>query len=382
MSPARRVAIYRTSLLPGSETFIRDQAMALNRWEPVLVGRRALANGLDLTGLHTEIVPYDSGLPGRLFRQWRWRPERSLIRYLRSTGARLVHAHFGTDATDIWPTVKSVGLPMVVTLHGYDISTHRSWWEAGHGGFFRREYPSRLLRMSHDPSVSFLAVSRPIAARAVDLGIPEEKVVVSHLGIDTNRFRPSGTPIDQRRNRVLFVGRMVEKKAPLLMVRAFVDILTRVPDAELVMIGAGPLLPKARALASSLNLPVHFLGAQTPESVQMNLHHSKVFCLPSVTAANGDTEGLPISVLEAMACGIPVVTSASGATGEAVLHGVNSFCFTENDRQMLCEHVTHLLSDRSLLRHISDEARSQAVRLFSISKSVTALQEHYSRTCS
>src|SRR5690606_12677303 len=128
--------------------------------------------------------------------------------------ADLVHAHFGIDATDIWPSVKKAGLPMLVTLHGYDINIDREWWEDGHEGLRRRVYPQRLLTMAKDPKVHFIAVSQAIKKRAIEFGITPEKITVSYIGVDTDRFKPAGLPLSERKRRVLFVGRMVEKKAP------------------------------------------------------------------------------------------------------------------------------------------------------------------------
>src|SRR5699024_5679577 len=147
-------------------------------------------------------------------------------------------------------------------------------------------------------------------------GIPDEKVTVSYIGVDTQRFQPQGRPVTQRLKRILFVGRMVEKKAPQLLVRAFAQARKNVEDAELVMIGDGPLLEETRALAVHLGAPVTFLGTCPHSEVQKQLHQARVMCLPSVTAENGDAEGLPTVIVEAQACGVPVVTSARGGATE------------------------------------------------------------------
>ena len=236
-----RVAIFRADLLPVSETFIRDQASALVHWQPVLLGLRELPEGLETPGIQREIVPSGNRVSNTL-RFWFSHPNPHLVRRLKEIDIGLVHAHFGTDASDIWPSVKAAGLPMLVTLHGYDITIHREWWEAGHGGLRRRVYPRRLLHMAEYPTVHFIAVSKAVKERAIKFGIPEGKITVAYIGVDTRRFKLGGLPLEQRRKRILFVGRMVEKKAPLLMIRAFADVRRVIPDAELAMIGDGPCL--------------------------------------------------------------------------------------------------------------------------------------------
>lgn len=337
----KKVIIFRKDLLARSETFIKEQARFLALWEPVLVGYDRVKDGLDLGSLEVRIIPGAAAKTvGRYvlrLHQLLGLPHRSTVVALRATGARLVHVHFGTDATDIWPSVKAAGLPMTVTLHGYDINVHRQWWEAGHGGVHRRVYPRRLLQMAQEPAVHFIAVSRAIKRRAIEYGIPEDKITVCYIGVDTERFKPGGLPTDQRRERILFVGRMVEKKAPLLLIRAFAEVRKQVPEAELAMIGDGPLLKDARLLAQALDVPVEFLGAQFTDVVLAQLHLARIFCLPSVTAENGDAEGFGLVILEAQASGVPVVTSALGGAAEGVLDGRTGHIFEEHDMHAMVQ---------------------------------------------
>lgn len=373
----KRVAIFRSDLLSISETFIREQVAALRTWEPVFVGRRPVAGGLQTPGIPREIVPEPSNRVLRVLRYWLGLPEAPLAARLKGMGVALVHAHFGMDATDIWPSVKAAGLPMLVTLHGCDIRIHRSWWEQGREGLARRAYPRRLLAMGRDPRVQFVAVSESIRRRAIEFGIPEEKVTVGHIGIDTRRFRPANVPLVQRPRRILFVGRMVEKKAPLLMVRVFGEVRKRVPEAELTMIGDGPLLAQARRLAQDLDTPVTFLGAQPWDSVLAHMHEARVFCLPSVTAANGDAEGLPLVVLEAQAAGVPVVTSACGAAEEGVVDGVTGIACAEGAMEDLVRGISGFLTDDRAAEAASVAAVDFIRNRFDIRACSQRLEEQY-----
>lgn len=372
-----RVVIFRSSLLAISETFIREQASAITSWEPILVGQRNIEGGLETPGVKREIVPESSIGLVRAFRFWLQRPIPDLVHRLKQLQASLVHAHFGPDATHIWPSVRAAGLPMIVTLHGSDINIDREWWEAGHGGVRRRVYPRRLLEMAKSPAVSFIAVSQAIKQKAIEYGIPEQKITVSYIGVDTERFKPSGLPIKQRQKRILFVGRMVEKKAPLLMVRSYAEVLKKVPEAELVMIGSGPLLEEAKRLARSLKVHIQFLGSCTSSEVLEQLHQARCFCLPSITASNGDAEGLPISILEAMACGVPTATSARGAVHEAIISGHNGLCFRElNQKEFSC-CIEQVLSETSIACSFSSFGRLAAEDLFSIQKQSKELGRLY-----
>jgi glycosyltransferase involved in cell wall biosynthesis len=169
-----------------------------------------------------------------------------------------------------------------------------------------------LLALAAQDRVHFIAVSEAIRRRAVEYGIPPERISVRYIGIDLSRFRFGGRPLCKRRRRILYVGRMVEKKGGALLLRAYARVRATISDAELVMIGDGPLLGSYAKLADELNVPVSFLGNLPSSEVKQQIDEARVFCLPSITASNGDAEGLAIVILEAQACGVPVVTSARG----------------------------------------------------------------------
>ncbi|MGY0652272.1 glycosyltransferase [Luteimonas sp. A537] len=378
----KKVIVFRNELLPNSETFIKEQTRALVGWKSVLVGYGSVKDGLDLDEFEVDLIPCASaGTIGRYalrVRQLLDSPHPATVTVLLGTGAALVHTHFGPDATDVWPSVKAAGLPMVVTLHGYDINVHREWWEAGHGGIHRRAYPRRLLQMAREPAVHFIAVSHAIKCRAIAYGIPEDKITVCYIGVDTERFKPGGLPIDQRSKRILFVGRMVEKKAPLLLIRAFSEVRKQVADAELVMIGDGPLLNDARKLARTLDVTVEFMGAQDPNTVLAQLHLARVLCLPSITAENGDAEGLPISILEAQACGVPVVTSAKGGL-EGIIDGATGRGLAENHLPSLVGALVPAIRERD--KNIATKTRLFCEENHSIVLNTLRLEQVYAHAC-
>lgn len=379
-APPRRVAIFRNQLLPGSETFIRNQALALRQWHPVFVGSELIADGILPASAEANLIA-----PARGWLEWsdrgRFWLERPIPRARKAFASMevdLVHAHFGTDATMIWPSVQHAGLPMLVTLHGYDINIARRWWESGGGGLRGRLYPGRFLRMARHPNVRFVAVSQAIRRRAIELGVPEGKIVVHYIGIDCNLFKPDDTPLVERRRRILFVGRMVEKKGPLTLIRAYSQLLRAVPDAELVMAGDGPLLDAAKALAAELGTSVQFLGRITPAEVRAQMGLARVFCLPSLSAANGDAEGFGLVILEAQACGVPVVTSARGGANEGLLDGLTGYAFPEGDTEKLSWRLLELLTDDARWAEFSRAAADFVRTRFDVAELTPALEATYS----
>ena len=377
----KTVLIYRKELLPLSETFIKEQILALKNWRAVLVGHR-LVNQLPLDSLDVRIVgpqqrsTFANGLL--------WKARRALgiippevTRGLIAENPQLIHAHFGMDALDAWPLARALNLPMLVTLHGYDINTHRDWWEAGNAGLLMRFYPRLLLRLAQQPRVRFIAVSEALRQRAIEFGIPGDKIAVNYIGIDTRKFVPGAVRISQRAPRVLFVGRLVEKKGCQYLIEAMAQVQKTVPSARLIVIGDGPLRSSLEQLAQDHGLLVDFRGALPNTEVKNELNAARVFCLPSVTAENGDAEGLPISILEAQASGVPVVTSARGGVGEAVKDGTTGFTFPERDADQLASGLIRILASDQVADEISNASVRSAAMSFDIGLLTTHLEASY-----
>jgi glycosyltransferase involved in cell wall biosynthesis len=376
----RKIAIYRRRLLARSETFIRTQALSLSEWKPVIIGHQLLPDGLRLDGLEVDLLPErkTSWRQELVLNSLPWRPHDGTTRSLLHIGAQLVHAHFGMDAVDIWPSVDRCGLPMLVTLHGYDINTSAAWWEAGNGGDHRRRYPKQLVRLARCRRVHFIAVSRAIKQRAIDFGLPGDNVSVQYIGVDTANFAPGSTGLTSRPKRILFVGRLVEKKGVEYLLKAFPAVMAMIPDAELVIAGDGPLRQSLQDLATASNIPAVFLGAVDQSRVMELMRGSQVFCLPSITAENGDAEGLPIVVLEAAAMGLGIVTSARGAVGEVVLDGINGLCFPEKNVELLAACLSRFLKEEDFLATCAGRARDTVEGKFDLTRCSRELEDLYS----
>jgi glycosyltransferase involved in cell wall biosynthesis len=376
------VLVFASNLLRLSETFIKEQMLALQHWRGVLVGLRQLQE-LSLEGLDVRILrPNDRTLLERAH----WRLNKSIgtvpgsvIRSLKREEASLVHAHFGVEAIDAWPIARALDVPMLVTLHGYDINIHPEWWEAGHRGRTLRRYPARLRELGKHPRVHFVAVSQAIRRRAVAFGIPESKISTRYIGVDRSKFSPGGRPIVERDRRVLFVGRLVEKKGCEYLIRAFSKVQEAVPDASLIIGGTGPLQGNLQEIARNLNVSAQFLGPLSSSNVQHELSLARVFCLPSVTAADGDAEGFGIVLLEAQASGVPVVTSAMGGAKEGIQEGITGFAFPEGDTNSLSSRLIELLTNDAVAASLAAAGPDFVAGRFDLFRCTEKLERLYDR---
>lgn len=221
----------------------------------------------------------------------------------------------------------------------------------------------------------FIAVSQFIRDRLVERAFPKEKITVHYIGIDTRTFTPLLNV--QREPLVLFVGRLVEKKGCEFLIRAMQSVQESVPGIKLVIVGDGPLRPTLEQQAATTLRQCSFVGMQTPEQVRTWMSRAALQCVPSVTAASGDSEGLPTVVLEAMATGMPVVASSSAGIPEAVAHGETGLLAPERDWRALAANIMTLLTDQGAWESMSRAGQQRVRRDFDLHKQCAKLEQIY-----
>jgi glycosyltransferase involved in cell wall biosynthesis len=369
------VLIYRSDLLPPSETFVAAQAHALRRFCPCFAGLRLVPAGLPLDPCDTVVLTRDNNIPDklrrRLFLQTGIAPQ--FVRALRLRRPALLHAHFAIDAAAALPLQAQLHIPLVVTLHGYDAtSTDQT---------LRRSAPGRVyLRRKADLRARarfFVCVSEHISHQALERGVPEEKLRVLPIGVDLNFFRP-----DPLRSRsldpvVLFVGRLVEKKGCAHLIGAMSRVEARHPTAKLLIVGDGPLLDPLRAQARASLRNCTFLGSQPAGVVRDLMYRASLLATPSIIAASGDSEGLPITLCEAQAIGLPIAGFRGPGVSEAVVENETALLVSPGDERALAEAISCLLVDPALATRFAAAGRRRAEARFSLEAQTARLEDLY-----
>jgi glycosyltransferase involved in cell wall biosynthesis len=352
------VAIWRSVLLPGSETFIRNQADALARWRPAFLGAVRIASPLARDTDVTAPGPW-------AFRLLRLTGRSARIRtLLESLRPDVVHAHFGGDGWLISRTATRLRLPLIITLHGQDVTR-----QPAAPGLRGRRY-RRNLRTAFDRATLILAVSEFIRQQAIALGADPAKVRVHHTGVAA-----PDVPATEKTWDVLFVGRFVAKKGLDDLVEALATI--HQPRPRSLFIGAGPLADEIRKRAADLGLDATFLGAQDPTAVARSMAGSRLFVSPSKTAPDGDSEGLPTTIVEAARLGLPTVSTWHSGIPEAVKHGETGLLGAEGDRVTLAANIERLLRDDALRVRLGEQARRNADAHFDLATQTERLERLY-----
>jgi glycosyltransferase involved in cell wall biosynthesis len=222
----------------------------------------------------------------------------------------------------------------------------------------------------------FLCVSDDLRRRAVALGFPPHRTRVHYIGVDPVRYGYTAEPGSQV---VLHVARLVPKKGTARLIEAFERMSGQHPAARLVVVGDGPLRTQleAQARSGASARRITFLGALPNAQVVVHLRRAALLAVPSVTAADGDVEGLPISLLEAMSTGVPVVASAHGGIPEAVVDGETGFLVKEGDAAHLSRRMSQVLADDRLRREMSQAGRARVLEKFDIRANTRALEAVY-----
>ncbi|GIG90957.1 glycosyltransferase [Plantactinospora endophytica] len=361
---APTVVVWRSGLLAGSETFIRNQGTALPRWQPRFLGATKVGSPL---AADTDVIAYPDGRRDRsAFLRLRLTGESPRLRLLLA-GLRpaVVHAHFGNDGWLISRTAAQLGIPLVVTVHGYDVTRQP------HAPGLRGVRYRRNLRQVFDRAALILAVSGFIRDKAIEAGAHPAKIRVHHTGVPI----PEVVPDVQKRWDVAFVGRFVEKKGVDDLVEALGTLRDRRP--RVLLVGSGPLEWPIRERATALGLDATFLGALEPAAVARHLAESKIFVSPSKTASDGDAEGLPTTILEAASLGLPTVSTYHSGIPEAVLPGETGLLGAEGDRAALAGNIRQLLADDELRTRLGGQARRYVVEHFDLHKQTRLLEKLY-----
>ncbi|MGA2074192.1 MAG: glycosyltransferase [Terriglobia bacterium] len=360
MNSKRTIIVYRDELLGVSETFIRAQAESLRRFHSFFVGLRHRA-GLSLPENRVHVIS-PPGLVGK-FQRARFKllgPSLSLRRSLARKQPALIHAHFGPDACNAMALADALNVPLIVSLHGYDITRSDDRQS--------RLYLRRRDRLMNK-AARFICVSNFMREQAMAKGFPASKTVVHYTGIDTDFFHPN--PQTARVPVVLFVGRLVQEKGCTYLIRAMARVQKFVPEARLVIIGDGPLREDLRLQAARTLKNYHFLGAQSAEIVRHWMNRATVFCTPSVM------EGFGMVFAEAQAMGLPIAGFETGGVPEAVAHGETGFLVATRDWQELASKLVMLLKAPDLWARFSRAGELRVRRLFDIHKQAAALEEIY-----
>jgi colanic acid/amylovoran biosynthesis glycosyltransferase len=372
------VAFYCATFLKPEMLHIYRQITSLERVSPVVITQKR-ENAERFPFDKIDIVPKPAVLHffRRLwFRQLRDKPWqlssgelRTLMMVLEKRNVKLLHIFFGHIAAHQLPLMHSWPKPTIVSFHGADVSIDME----------KPAYRRATMQMFRAVGRVFVR-SDSLRRAVIALGCDENKIDIVRTGVPIQEFPfqerdfpPNGTW------RFVQACRLIEKKGLATTLHAFTRFLTQHPDAKLTIAGAGPLLDELRTLARKLRIDnrVFFPGFISQEKLRELFYASHIFLHPSETGRDGNEEGIPNSMLEAMATGLPVFATNHGGIPEAIENGVSGVLVAEGDHEALARKLLESVRDRPFLTRLAHEGAKVIAEKFDQRKQIRRLEEIY-----
>jgi colanic acid/amylovoran biosynthesis glycosyltransferase len=282
---------------------------------------------------------------------------------LREKGLRHIHAHFAGMAarTAFWIN-EFFGIPYSFTAHANDI-------------FAPRDFAVSLAKLIGN-AAAVVTVS-DYAVRLLQERFPEHATKIHRVynGVDLSRFTP--TDFGSAPPAIVSIGRLIEKKGFGDLIGACALLQARGRQFACRIIGEGPLEESLRAqvAANGLEKSVALIGPQTQAEIAAELAHATVFVLPCTREADGGMDNLPTVIMEAMAAGLPVISTPLGGIPEMVEDGVNGELVSERDPAAIATAIERFLDHPKSARNLGDRSRQIARKKFSIEESAKQLRD-------
>lgn len=353
----KKIGVFHQKYLPLSETFIYRQLCGLSDYFDVKLITKSVENREQYPGIVPSVVPVRRAWSDLLKIEPRF-----FEKHLK--GCNLLHVNFGTTAVAMQDVASRLDLPMSAFFLGIDASA----------ALLNADYCKRL----RESRFRAVFVNSQDMKKRLEQYLPQGmNCYVSYCGIPLENF-----PFKQRYavpEGALFLqlSRLTEKKGIAYTLQAFKRYTAEIdPTAKLLIGGDGPLRQSLMALSHSLGLGenVTFLGSVRYSDYLELMQSADVFIHPSITADDGDMEGIPTVICEAMACGMPVLATRHSGIPELVEDGIDGYLVEERDIAGLFERM--VLLRKSSVADISGNARKKVELRFNHLETIHVLANH------
>jgi colanic acid/amylovoran biosynthesis glycosyltransferase len=287
----------------------------------------------------------------------------------RSRSYDIIHCHFGMNGVKaaLFKEIGAIQGRLITVFHGFDMTLYLQ--QVGDRVYDRLLATADLL----------MPISKLWQQKLIELGGDEKKIVVHHMGIDCRRFIFQVRKPSDRTVRILTIARLVEKKGVEYGIRAIAKLGQKFPNLEYQIVGDGPLKQNLQELIQELQIGnnVKLLGWKQQQEIAEILAQTHIFMAPSVTSQDGDGEGIPVVLMEAMACGMPIVSTMHSGIPELVEHGVSGFLVAERDVDALAEKLSYLIQNPETWEKIGAAGRAYVEKYYNISRLNEQLVDTY-----
>ncbi|MBE0669591.1 MAG: glycosyltransferase [Anaerolineales bacterium] len=283
-----------------------------------------------------------------------------MVPFLGNGDYDVVHCHFGPNG-NLAVLLKELGVftgKIVTVFHGYDISR------------LPRKHGKEIYNDLFQKGDLFLPISETWKNELISMGCREDKIAVHHMGIDPKKYDFSRQRRKDRDTiKVVSIGRFVEKKGIQYGIEAMGIVMKKHNNVEYIIIGDGELRDAIEKTVSRLDLGerIRLLGWKSQEEILSCMEDADILLAPSVTSEDGDQEGIPVVLMEAMAMGLPVVSTRHSGIPELVRDHVSGFLAPERNVPVLAEIMNHCILNRDQWPVLGMAGHKEVIKNFNIS---------------
>ena len=274
-----------------------------------------------------------------------------------------VLAEYGKTGAEVLNVCRTLNIPLIVHFHGYDASHYQ----------FLKEFKEKYKKMFSYAS-AIVVVSKTMEKKIIELGCPSSKIIYNPYGPDNSFFEIESV---FKEKLFLTLGRFVDKKAPYYTILAFKKVLNKYPDAQLIMGGDGPLLDTCKNMVRYFEIGnnVIFPGVLSRIQFQEYLKNALAYVQHSLTPSSGDMEGTPVSILEASAAGVPVISTFHAGIPDVIIDGKTGLLCNEHDIKSMSDNMIKVIENLDTAKKLGLAGKKNIEENFSIYKHLDILKK-------
>lgn len=367
-------------LLPFTASFIHNQIMHHKRYvaKVVFTEKRDGPFFERITNNLETFNPYKGGFDELVYKKTRVLSQgikNRLEDYISNFNPEILHVHYGVDCLVYSEIIRNLRIPTCVSFYGYDCTSFpRRFF--GYGRILLKQ------KVFLNPSVKIiLAMTEDMKRDLINLGCPEEKIVVHYYGTETDSFYREKSTHKKENIDLLIISGLHEKKGHLFLLNAFARLCSHLPDQlHLHIVGEGPMRRPIEEKLNEMRLNNVTLHGAIEYGSKQHMHFlemANIFVHPSLTAANGDKEGIPGSIIEAMASGLPVISTYHGGIPYIIEHGKTGLLVDERDEVALENALGRMVRDLDLRNSIAQQGQQYAKANLDIERKEIELEQIY-----
>jgi colanic acid/amylovoran biosynthesis glycosyltransferase len=313
----------------------------------------------------------------RYFKQISKKESWKIIQFLREQNVKCLHLHFGTDASIYWRVIRLSGLPSIVSFYGYDCSLFPKRF-MGLGKII-------LQRRVFKNASCLLAMSPEMKSDLKALECPDEKIIVHYYGTDVHKyFKAERINIPKDKITLLTAGRLDEKKGHLFLLTVLEQLKNEEKmNLEWIIAGDGNQkeIISQQIIAFNLSNEVRMIGSYSYNSDTLNTLFAEavIYIQPSITAKDGDKEGIPGTLVEAMSAGLPVISTNHAGIPSIIQDGITGLLVNEWDINAMKKAIRKFVNDPSLRKNLGKEAQNFALKNLDLKMKEIELEKIYSK---